>query len=246
MIKWVHQKEFWQIYESAYMPKRIYLEDRVHSDASFTALQSIIPIAPSSNPNEFNEPVPCERWYGIHDDLLFFITYYHTGEDDLTTISTRNVAVPQEKYLWSILKELSDLPAPILRRVSWIRGHRCGASKSIFFKDRHGVVTEVYRAASWQEAQDLLNFLHTLGSDYNYFIDDSENIDLDWIIARSRPGDPARIVGRYPLRSSAERVARLMSMKDDAVYRVKAEGINDLSGGVFFKGEITQSLPKDQ
>ncbi|HKQ05735.1 MAG TPA: hypothetical protein VJ464_11420 [Blastocatellia bacterium] len=239
MINWLLQDEFWHSLRLRYLPSQISLEDRIHVRVPLSAFKSYIPTTPIWNSDEFDEPGPSMRWYGTSDDIPFFITHYEKGDESLTTISTLIPISYKEKYKWSILEQLVDLPAPILRRISWLCGHKEGATTSLYFKDSLGIISEVYRAATDEEAKELLQFLLRLGTDYEYFLGKPENLALDWIVKRNKENKDL-IVGRYSLRESAERVARVMSISDRSIYYViPAEDALSYQR-TFFEGKIIE------
>ena len=177
MINWIQVDEWGRYYDNIYLayyhPNRIdFFEREIVVDISLSELQNIIPVPPVSNPPDMTEPGLCERWYGFVNDLLFWVTYYHSDTDNYTCIIC--IAPPsQGKYRWSFLEKLIDLPSPILHRISWIRGHD-NPSKSIYFKDKSGISNEVYRAKTNIEATELLSFLQALKPEYRYYIDEPE------------------------------------------------------------------------
>jgi hypothetical protein len=176
-ITWIQSEEWGRhydnIYAAYYRPNRIdFFEQEIIADISLCELQNILPVLPASNPTDMTEPGPCERWYGRVKELLFWVTYYYTPRENYTDIIC--IAPPsQGKYRWSFLEQLIDLPSPILRRISWIRGHK-RASKSIYFRDKTDRACEVYRSKTSLEATELLSFLLALKSEYNYYIDEPE------------------------------------------------------------------------
>ena len=134
-----------------------------------------------------------------------------------------------EKYQWTFLKKLVDFPKRLLQRIVWIRSDfilklttQYEAKNSIFYKDPHGIIWEVYRAKSLAEANELFGFLKNLQSEIDYWIDEPEDLGNSWIICRILNGEE-KIVGRYAGRSMTEDSARFMSLRDSAVYKVKEE-----------------------
>lgn len=238
MIKWLAQEEFVRLFEKLYRPRQLFLNYRIQCDTCAERLKEEIPFPPISEGEESGEPTPTARWYGAKGDFLFYIDSSYGGEDSFTTITTPRYEV-HGKYLWAALTELSELPPVLLKRVFWMEGHGAEAKRSVFIKDGYGIVTEVYRASSESDAAGLVNFFHEIESDFSYFTGEPEDINLNWVILRDALDEIPRVIGRYALRSVTERVAREMSMRDEAIYKVEAEG-NRLQGASFKRGEPIQ------
>jgi hypothetical protein len=178
MVNWISTDEWGQYYDKNYSAycrsKQIdFSEKDIVVDISLVELQSIISVPPVSNPIDMDEPGPCERWYCCIDELLFWVTYYHTPSEKYTII-TCVAPLFQGKYRWSFLEKLIDLPSPILRRISWIRGHN-DAEKSVYITEINGLSCELYRAKTYVEATELMNFLPAFKSEYKYYIDEPKD-----------------------------------------------------------------------
>ena len=178
MIDWI-QAEEWRAYYDRYYAadyrsnQTYFFEQEFSVDISLAELTKIIPVTPVSNPTDMSEPGPCERWYGQINELLFWITYYHTESNNYTLV-TCIAPGASENYHWSFLKKLVDLPSPILSRVSWIHGDR-NPEKSIYVTDQNGLSYEFYRAKTHLEATELILFLQHLKSKFNFYIDEPED-----------------------------------------------------------------------
>jgi hypothetical protein len=232
MIRWLAQEEFVGQFEELYRPRRLFLDYRIQCATFVQQLEGEIPFPAVYEVGKFGEPTPTFRWYGAKGNFLFFIDSPYGGEAGFTTITTPRYEAPG-KYLWAALTELSELPPILLKRVVWMEGHGAEAARSVFTWDEYGIVTEVYRASCETDAAGLLSFFREVDSDFSYFLGEPEDINLNWVILRDTSNE---IIGRYGLRSVTERVAREMSMRDEAIYKVEAEG-NRLQGASFKRGE---------
>lgn len=241
-IDWLKEEEFYRKFETEYRPPKRYLVNSLVSKTSFVELSKILPQSLSSKVNENNGLGMCERWFGTAgENFLFTISCYGNLPLYLDFSSKDEVS---EKYQWSFIEKLLDLPPPILNRIDWIRseysvniGLSVKAKKNIFYKDEHGIIWEVYRAVDEKEAIELLNFLQKLKSDYEYWINEPEDENQTWIIIKHTPDGEQQIVARYTQRCSTEDSARRMSLRDNAYYQVKEEKSNKW-GLTFHKGII--------
>ncbi|BAY25229.1 hypothetical protein NIES2100_50350 [Calothrix sp. NIES-2100] len=191
MINWIQAEEWCAYYDDYYaVDKRAnqihFFEQEFTVDISLAELQKIIPVTPVSNPTDMSEPGPCERWYGQINELIFWITYYHTESNKYTLITSISPKY-REKYHWSFLEKLVDLPSSILSRISWINGDR-NPEKSIYVTDENGLSYEFYPAKTHLEATELIVFLQDFKSEFNFYIDEPEERNSTWVAGKIQPG----------------------------------------------------------
>jgi hypothetical protein len=221
----ISKNGFEELYEANYRAEKIGLYPAISFPVSFAELNQILPAEFSYSLDEDDGLGFRYCWYGVVGNEVFILTglqndyiQLHLGEKH-----------ESEKYQWTFLERLVDLPERLLQRVVWIRSDftlkpttQYEAKKSIFYKDRHGIIWEVYRAKSLTEADELFGFLQNLRSQIDYWIDEPEDLGNSWIICRILNGEE-KIVGRYLGKSMTEDSARFMSLRDSAVYKVKEE-----------------------
>lgn len=243
MIEWLQQEEFQRRFDENYRSKNIYLIDSLELAVSFSELSNILPVALFSHINEEDGLGFRNIGFGCVGDLLFTITCL---PNKFTYICLRGKDDETEKYQWSFLEKLVDLPTQILRRISWIRSDfsadrdfKGEAKSAIFFKSNHGVVFQIYKAVSEVDTQELLSFLNGLKCEYDYWVDKPEPTKQTWIITRSSRKEVDKIVGRYTQRSFTEEAARLMSERANAFFRVNEENTGQ-TGLTFFEGKISE------
>jgi hypothetical protein len=235
MVIWMNTNDFWMQFKERYETRSIYLHPQIICGITLSELHKLLPHPDISNGDEEDGLGPFDRWFGIVDEVLFFITCYHNNPE-LTTITSRSSLPPEEKYYWSIIEPLSCLPKDLFRRVMWINGN-VDASISVCFYKNNEVKYEVYRASSRIEALELLTFLRQIGSEYKYFVADPENLDVNWLIIKLQSGIRDEIVGRYTLRSVAEEVAKTMSLKSDDLYQIINEQLSE-KVATYHRGKI--------
>jgi hypothetical protein len=181
MINWISFDEWRRYYDSYYSTyyrsNRIdFFEKEIMVDISLDELRIIIPVEPVTDPSEMDEPGPCERWYCCINELLFFVTYYHTASGKYTLI-TCIAPLFEGKYRWSFLEKSIDLPSPIMNRIAWIHGHD-RAEQSIWIADADGSKYEFYRAKTYLEATELIDFLPSFKTRYTCYIGAAESRNL--------------------------------------------------------------------
>ncbi len=240
MINWIQADEWWSYFNNYYATnyrsiQTYFFEREFIVDITLAELQNIIPVPAVSNPLDMSEPGPCERWYGRLNELIFWVTYYHTESNNYTLINCIAPLSP-ESYHWKFLEQLVDLPSSIFSRISWINGEK-DAEKAIYVTDKNGLSYEFYRAKTHQEATELIAFLQGFKPEFNFYIDEPEDRNSTWVVVKIQPGELEQIVARYNSRSSTESVARAMSM-DDALYQVKEERDGGKIGLAFVKGKV--------
>ncbi|BAY08656.1 hypothetical protein [Calothrix sp. NIES-2098] len=243
-MDWIQAEEWWLKYknyeavEDRANPTHFF-EQEFTVDISLAELQKIIPVPPVSNPTDTSEPGTCERWYGQINELIFWLTYYHTESNNYTLISCMAPPSPRN-YHWSFLEKLVALPSSILSKISWIKGYD-NAETSIYTFDKYGLTYEFYRAKTHLEAIELITFLQRIKSELNFYIDEPENRNSTWVAVKIQPGEAEQIVARYNSRSSTESVAKAMSMNDDALYQVNEERVGGKIGLAFVKGKVIKT-----
>ena len=233
---------FEELYEGNYRDQKIGLYPAARFPVSFAELSQFLPADFSYNLDEDDGLGFRYCWYGVAGNELFILIGL---QNDYIQLHFREKQ-ECEKYQWTFLEKLADLPERMLQLIVWIRSDfifnpttQYEAKKSIFYKDRHGIIWEVYRATSLAEANELYVFLQNLQSEIDYWIDEPEDLSNSWIICRILNGEE-KIVGRYVGRSMTEDSARFMSLRDSAVYKVKEEN-TDHRGLVFVDGKISNS-----
>ena len=246
----ISKDEFEELYGANYRAQRIGLFPAADFSVLSAELDHILPADLSYYLDEDDGLGFRHCWYGVANNELFILTDFqndylqlHFREKHETNLREKREG---EKYHWTFLENLMDLPKRLLRRIVWIRSdfflkttNSHETKNSIFYKDRHGIIWELYRAKSLAEANELFGFLQNLHSEIDYWIGESENSNNSWIICRISNGEE-KIVGRYVGRSMTEDSARSMSLRDSAVYKVKEEN-TDRRGLAFANGKIINS-----
>lgn len=236
MISWLQQNEFWTSFKEKSAANFV---EQFETKIDKAILLKWIEADPLSNPDDWDEPGPCERWYGFSDEIPFIITYHDAGNDSFTTIQSQ-ITSASKIIPWQILIDLRELPDAIFSQVYWIRGHQNDVLKSLFYQNEFGIRFEVYRAKDSQEAEDLLEFFEVRGTDYKYFVSDAENEKLEWLILRGDESRSSIEIGRYNLRSVAESVALQMSQKDSFIYRVHPHIDQQSYKSTFCEGKLVE------
>lgn len=146
MIEWLQFNEFERRLEELECFGSFCFNQEIAVDITFSELQELIPVCPTSNPTECDEPGSCERWYGCAHEQLFWITHSHHPQNSNYTLIRTCLNHPRlSKYNWSVLEKLIVLPSPLLSRISWIGSSTNQPHKSIFSKNKYGIICEVYQ-----------------------------------------------------------------------------------------------------
>ncbi len=183
-IKWLNRGNFGEIFEAEYRPKKRFLVPSLTLEISFNELSKIIPAPPSLDIDECDGLGLRNMWFGITGEDSIFVIINYKGLPTETHIEFLYKDDLSEKYQWSFLEKLTELNSYIFKRIIWIRSeffvnHKISAKpvKTIFYKDKYGITWQVYSAISENDTSDLLNFLHKLKPDFEYWIDNAEDIN---------------------------------------------------------------------
>jgi len=157
-------------------------------------------------------PGPSYQWYGRTNDRPLIVEREKEIDDNNQRVFVHTSYLSRQDQLgdWSVLGELSDLPASILvTRPRFILSRTTTPKWVVFRPDPAGWNSVIYNASSEGEAQDLLDFLNRDESNSGCFIGPPEPEGL-WSAIRTAKGRD-EVLCTYPTRSAALSVACVIS-----------------------------------
>ncbi len=183
MIQWLSSlDEFEQWTELYHKTYGVYFDTLcVHTAVTFVELQALLPRPPDSNPFP-SEPGPHEYWYCCIDDLPVLISHHHhpNSRGIFTNIRTFASHPNPNNYFWASIEKLVVLPNPLMQRILGIGwwDQKKQPVRSLYCREAPlGTKSpvELYQAETVTEAEALLDFLQSLQSEYDYYIDKPNN-----------------------------------------------------------------------
>jgi hypothetical protein len=172
---------------------------RYFSELGFTStrLKELISFAPESTIDEFTEPSPCLKWWGISCDLFFELTVYLV-DDEFGAIT---LFLPEDvETNWGALKKLMFLNE-FFKTISWIKGEE-KAEVSVYSVDSDNLEFELYRAKNEKDANELAAFLVGSGFEKELLIGKAQDLDFDWVAEKT-----SQEIARYNTKYATERYA---------------------------------------
>jgi len=226
MINWLKIKDFNEILtNNTDIPLTLvnFCQFQIKSEE----LINFIPLEPYTKVEEFTEPGPCLKWFGMAQKTFLQITSYLNGKE-FTLIS---IFLPKNKTPEWRLLEIFNFPEKFIKSLVWLQGYK-ESNESVFTYDENDLTMELYRAFSRTDAEEFSLFLQNNGYEKTLFIDHSYDLNIDWIILKNDA-----FLGRYKSRYTAESFALQRSKFEDSIYTVYSPDKPNISKVIFLKGE---------
>lgn len=175
-------------------------------------LTTSLPVKPRHISTDEGAALPTNEWVGLIGDRPVVIQQEQLrdrGETNPVTVLTPFPSSGAQE--WSPLRELAVLPEPIqASRPLYIQSHSTSRDHVVRRPNKRGWNDVLYRAASRDEAEDLLHYLRREPWNRQCFIGSTEPPGQWTIFAPN--GSEARILGAYPEVDAALQFASRMSM----------------------------------
>lgn len=226
MINWLKSNDFIEILPNK-TDEPLILVDFCELQIKSEELIKFIPLEPYSEEEEFTEPGPCLKWFGIAQKTFLQITsYLHSKEFAIISVLLPKNKTPE----WKLL-EIFNFPESFIKSLVWLQGYK-DSEKSVFTYDENDLIMELYRAFNETDGEKLCLFLRNNGFEKTLFIDHSYDLSIDWIIQKND-----KFIGKYNSRYFAESFALRKSKFDDSVFTVYSPDKPNIPKINFVKGK---------
>ena len=164
-IQWIDLNRFNEVLDSKYDKNRIFLEEKVSFELTFSDLDPFLTTTPYySETEDIGKTV---TWFGEVDGMLFYIMNFYESPFPKTILGAAS---------YEILAKLDDLGQLFFKHITWINNYPETAQFSVFSTNSNGLKVEVYRAENFDEADTTCFFLNHRAKSQNFFVDNADDL----------------------------------------------------------------------